>query len=236
MAPADEEKEVEADPEEGEEEDDDDVNPLANVEKIVKVPVRIAPTNGRLAKSVSMTFYTQEESQDAASQKAEEARTRRLSRSASGVKFDKVVVREFPVELGDNPAVSRGAPLTIDWEPINHIEYDLDIYEDNRKPRRGKNGLHLTFPERQKLFRECGFTGKEVTKAVIDVNNARTMRYNTVQGFKKGAAKREETLEKMKRSMTKAMAKVNPGLKKKLQEDQLIIDFKCNYYVKSASM
>ena len=33
------------------------------------------------------------------------------------VAFGKIVITEFPIILGDNPAVTSGAPVTIDWVP-----------------------------------------------------------------------------------------------------------------------
>lgn len=180
-------------------------NPLDNVKKIAKAPVRIAPTRGP-AVCGNMRYATHQESLENDSEVKNEKRS--LSESPSEVRFDTVTIREYPVEIGDNPAVSRGAPLTMDWEPTNQFEYDMEAYEEHRTPRRTKGELGMHFLLREKLLIENGFTSKQVMKAVVDVNNARAKREATIAGLQSDDHKRESSLEFMKRRLSKTISRV----------------------------
>ena len=69
------------------------------------------------------------------------------------VLFDTITVHEHAYALGDNPSVSEGAPLTIEWEAQHSVTFDIGYYEiyrpsSNRKP---SHNLRLSVPERAKL-------------------------------------------------------------------------------------
>lgn len=49
--------------------------------------------------------------------------------------YNSVTVREYPMVPGDNPAVSRGVPLSIDWEHQWEGSFLLDTYEAQKVPR-----------------------------------------------------------------------------------------------------
>ena len=68
--------------------------------------------------------------------------------------FDRVEIYEHAYALGENPSVSDGAPLTIEWEAQDKNVYELEYYETynpSSKRRRAKNGLKLTVTERAQL-------------------------------------------------------------------------------------
>jgi hypothetical protein len=70
----------------------------------------------------------------------------------SKVKFDQVFIHEFAIILGDNPAVSKGAPVTIGWKPVAHDVMDVDIYEYLREPeRRHRKRIVLSAQRRAKM-------------------------------------------------------------------------------------
>lgn len=158
------------------------IDPLDSVDKVEKIPERIEPRGG-LSRSGSMTYTTHDES--LSDSKRDEAEKLRLSRSATDVSFDKVVVREYPVDLGDNPSVSRGCPLTIGWDPVRHVEYKVEDYEVHKPPKRANNEMFLSFVDRHGILKEGGFSAKEVTEMAIKVNDERIRRFRTVIGVKK---------------------------------------------------
>lgn len=57
--------------------------------------------------------------------------------------FGDLVIYEFPNILGDNPAVSEGAPLTIGWKHDSKNVLGVDYYEYLRqsRPRRRRKEL-----------------------------------------------------------------------------------------------
>lgn len=117
------------------------------------------------------------------------------------VKFDKVSFREYPICLGNNPAVSRGAPLTIDWEPMTHVEFDLVEFHDCKMPARGQAEMFLPKEERDRLVKSAGHSRKEIMKMVKDVNVTRLNRKKTIANLK--YYKIEKKLESAKKKISK---------------------------------
>eukprot|EP00565_Helicotheca_tamesis_P009288 CAMPEP_0185734282 /NCGR_PEP_ID=MMETSP1171-20130828/22022_1 /TAXON_ID=374046 /ORGANISM="Helicotheca tamensis, Strain CCMP826" /LENGTH=229 /DNA_ID=CAMNT_0028404241 /DNA_START=44 /DNA_END=729 /DNA_ORIENTATION=- len=124
----------------------------------------------------------------------EAARNRRLRRSSSSilddlshddelsVSFCSVEVREYGVQLGDNPGVSAGPPLTIEWEHFNEEKIDIDAFESNHTPRRTQREMAIPYKERwRRLNEDANLTNDEIfegTKAVTVArfNRARTLK------------------------------------------------------------
>jgi len=63
--------------------------------------------------------------------------------------FDKVEIIEFPYQLGDNPAVKSGAPVTIGWESHTRAKFEIDYFEVFEKGER--TDLSLSPTQRTKL-------------------------------------------------------------------------------------
>lgn len=59
-------------------------------------------------------------------------RSKNLASIKKTVSFDKVVVREYERELGDNPAVRCGLPLSIGWKYFPSPAVPLEEYETTR--------------------------------------------------------------------------------------------------------
>lgn len=70
-----------------------------------------------------------------------------------GVCFGDLVIYEFPNILGDNPAVSDGAPLTIGWKHDSKNIVAVDYYEFLRtqRPRRRRKDLIIPSTARDTL-------------------------------------------------------------------------------------
>merc|ERR1712232_675180 len=54
------------------------------------------------------------------------------------VSFDQIHVREYIIDLGDNPSCSKGPPLSITWEYEDMGTIDLAEFEEMRPSRRQK--------------------------------------------------------------------------------------------------
>ena len=65
--------------------------------------------------------------------------------------FDQLEVREYPMILGDNPATSEGAPVTIDWEFQNEFLVDVEYFELYRPSRKSKDHFKLSSKRRVEL-------------------------------------------------------------------------------------
>ena len=80
--------------------------------------------------------------------------TRRRRRVA----FGRIEIKEYPYQLGDNPSVSDGAPLTIAWEPQSTTVFEVESYEayhpsSARRRVKGKHdsGLKLSVARRAEM-------------------------------------------------------------------------------------
>ena len=71
--------------------------------------------------------------------------------TSSGVSFGIVKIREYNRTVGDHPDVTRGAPMTLDWEYWEHSDIDLSQYEQVRQGERTKY-LRMTSSSRNELL------------------------------------------------------------------------------------
>ena len=89
-----------------------------------------------------------------------------ISDSRVKVAFSSVEIKVYPYILGDNPSVSKGSPLTIDWEPMAVQVYDsVDAYETARggegyAPRDHFN-LLMPMELRESYIRQTDYTQTE---------------------------------------------------------------------------
>jgi hypothetical protein len=70
------------------------------------------------------------------------------------VHFVYVHLREYGMVMGDNPAVSHGAPVQLDWEPQQeHDPVHIDNYDKARSFRRAKDrrGFVMNAHQRVKM-------------------------------------------------------------------------------------
>lgn len=144
----------------------------------------------------------------------EDAKDRRLKRlSSTGseskdkdlrVRMHKVQIREYPIVLGNNPGVSRGPPLTIDWEHCTHEEFDFEEYESVRPPRRTQVEMYMPLMVREHILKQSGFTRKEIREAVRITNISRNKRKQTIDRLNLSRA--EETLESAQRKLRKLLS------------------------------
>jgi len=65
-------------------------------------------------------------------------------RKKKKVHFGSVAVREYPMTLGDNPSVSFGCPVTIDWIYFAFAEVPVDLFEE--KCKRANLSKHYRHP------------------------------------------------------------------------------------------
>ena len=94
------------------------------------------------------------------------------------VTFHSVDVREYGVEIGDNPAVSIGPPLAIDWLYMPKGSESVDQYENKRRSKRRskKVGLGWNYYQRYAILEKAGFSKKEIRDAEQSANRSRKQR------------------------------------------------------------
>ena len=99
----------------------------------------------------------------------------RAKRRPPAVQFASVQVREYAVTLSDNPSVSCGAPIGLDWkymeaEPLSVDQYE-SLYHRQTQPFNVKT---ITRTRRSQLLRISGHSTAEIGLAAKE---ARQIRY-----------------------------------------------------------
>ena len=88
------------------------------------------------------------------------------SKPSSVVRFDSLDIIEFPMELGDNPAVSCGAPVCLGNKVQSRQRVDLYQYEAWKGTRRHRDELWMTVPKRAGILLRAGYTINEIADSV----------------------------------------------------------------------
>lgn len=73
---------------------------------------------------------------------------RPISHRGGNVVFDSVKIRSYSQTLGDNPSVSYGPPIQLDWDYEDDAPVPIDEYEGERRPRRQVRELALNYYQR----------------------------------------------------------------------------------------
>lgn len=94
------------------------------------------------------------------------------------VGFGTISIRNYHQTVGDNPAVSYGFPIQLDWEYYEEDDMEVDAYEFQKGPiRRNQNQLTMSYYKRKnRLMQEYGFDKEELNRARKDVDKAKFLR------------------------------------------------------------
>jgi hypothetical protein len=127
-----------------------------------------------------------------------------VRRRAAGVVFHEVLIRNYEQTIGDNPSVSYGPPISLDWDYEEAEPITLDEYEKNRGPRRNTRQMMLNYYNRKNLLTwRCGATEDDMKAAEKEGNKIKGQRSMTKAFLP--AQKFEEVFQSMRRK-TKRMA------------------------------
>jgi len=100
-----------------------------------------------------------------------------LPRSSKKVWFDSVAINYHKIILGDNPAVSDGAPITIGWKAHEKEVIDVDCFEATRpKAERKASSLKLPVQDRAAILLDNGYSVKQLAKMIQQVEEIQHQR------------------------------------------------------------
>mmetsp|Transcript_3954 Transcript_3954/g.9432 ORF Transcript_3954/g.9432 Transcript_3954/m.9432 type:complete len:307 (+) Transcript_3954:220-1140(+) len=94
------------------------------------------------------------------------------------VGFGRISFRSYQQTVGDNPAVSYGFPISLDWEYEDDGEMEVNDYE-LRKGHRRRNLKQLAmsyYKRKSRLLEEYGIEKEELDRAKKDCNKAKFLR------------------------------------------------------------
>jgi len=107
------------------------------------------------------------------------------------VSFANVQVREYDLCLGDNPSVSTGAPVSLDWSYKHESSCSLDEYEfemNTFSSSSSSSFLRDRSPsERFHLLRQLGYSRDEIALASFTAKRIRDERERTVRQVERNA-------------------------------------------------
>mmetsp|Transcript_27821 Transcript_27821/g.42801 ORF Transcript_27821/g.42801 Transcript_27821/m.42801 type:complete len:171 (+) Transcript_27821:68-580(+) len=119
------------------------------------------------------------------------------------VRFGTIEIYEHPIILGDNPSVSAGLPITIDWDSQREFCFSIEDYEDYRLERRRKDEMSIPAEVREEILANSGLNRSNAAAAMREVGRTKKQRRRTNDTLH--MAKMEEAGERMKRAVKNAL-------------------------------
>jgi hypothetical protein len=128
-----------------------------------------------------------------------------MKKSGSQVQFLHITIREYDQTLGDNPSVSYGPPISLDWNYTQNEATCLDEYEGTRPQRRSLRQMGMNYYQRKGVLTRYGYSEEEMKSAKREANKAKTQRAITKQFLP--LLKIEDALESAARKARRAFGK-----------------------------
>jgi len=85
--------------------------------------------------------------------------------TTKAVRFGVVRLHTHKRVLGDNPAVSRGPPVSLDWQVQSSLVFHVDDYENEQRKSGKKKNTKLSATERYEILRAEGHSRGSFTRA-----------------------------------------------------------------------
>ena len=98
--------------------------------------------------------------------------------------FGTIEIIEFPWALGDNPSVSSGAPLTIEWMSQCRTQVDIERFETSRPQRRHGSALLLSKHDRETILLRHSYSIEEIKYGCTKAANSKQQRNDTRRKLK----------------------------------------------------
>jgi hypothetical protein len=124
---------------------------------------------------------------------------------SKNVSFHQIEIREFAIELGDNPCAT-GAPITIGWEPQSNDILPFDEYEATKQgcPRE-RGEFHMPARFRFELLQNQGTTMRQIMDVEKVSRKIKKARVDSVKNMRWDGV--NEKLEAARRTVKKVATK-----------------------------
>jgi hypothetical protein len=133
------------------------------------------------------------------------------------VGFRNIEIREYEIDIGDNPCVGDGPPLSLGWKYEKEKIIDLEEFETLKGPSRPRNQMRVPRNQREWLIRASGVTNEEIENSIRDVNITKKGRLSTAIS----SDAKEKTLEVLESAGRKFRRFVGSNKQKKLRDPLL---------------
>ena len=119
------------------------------------------------------------------------------------VSFHKIEIREYERTLGDNPSVSSGPPVTLDWKyNPDHQIFHVDDYEKNKTSR---DDFRLCENSRKSILRDGGVPRAYIIEVEKEVDITKRNRKESSL-ISDSQEKREAALESASRKFKRVLS------------------------------
>ncbi|KAG7366928.1 hypothetical protein IV203_029598 [Nitzschia inconspicua] len=126
--------------------------------------------------------------------------------TTKNVRFHEIQIREYHRCVGDNPSVSAGPPVGIDWRYEESLKMDVNGYELNRGHRREQLEMVLSRHERETLLVEWDVPTHLIADGTRNAIKVKNQRKQTLVNAGK-VAKLEEVIESASKRLKEAFSK-----------------------------
>mmetsp|Transcript_5528 Transcript_5528/g.7305 ORF Transcript_5528/g.7305 Transcript_5528/m.7305 type:complete len:391 (+) Transcript_5528:30-1202(+) len=141
------------------------------------------------------------------------------------VTFSSIEVQEYPITMGDNPSVSCGPPLTIEWVPASSCTFDISKYEELRKPfRRARADLVLRYSQRWYILSKMGVNPRDILECQQQVKKERDKRRKSLSKISAMTFDIQAKMELTCRGMKNMVMRGRKESQRQLIENGLEID------------
>ena len=121
-----------------------------------------------------------------------------LNNMRKSVSFNQIHVRQYVLDLGDNPSCSKGPPLAMSWNYDDIGSVDLEEFEKNRPTRRHSENLIMPLATRLSILSDIGYSPLQIMKAIDDVKTCQQQRMKSAKAL---STKFDVLLEKANKKM-----------------------------------
>ena len=145
--------------------------------------------------------------------------TASVSAGSMRVSYGHITIREYSMIPGDNPSVSRGVPLSLDWQHFWEGSFPVDTYESVKTEPRHHLEMRVPAEVRAKILRDSGSNWKEIQSSIRAANITRRDRLNTLRRLP--SQNFDEKVEKLGRGIKKMFG---AGKKSRDSHEQRVSD------------
>lgn len=145
--------------------------------------------------------------------------TANFSAGSMRVSYGHITIREYGMIPGDNPGVSRGVPLSLDWQHFWEGNFPVDTYESVKTEPRHHLEMRVPAEVRAKILRDSGSNWKEIQSSIRAANITRRDRLNTLRRLP--SQNFDEKVEKLGRGFKKMFG---AGKKSRDSHEQRVYD------------
>lgn len=135
------------------------------------------------------------------------------------VGFDQIQIREYRVVCGDNPSVSTGPPVQLDWASVDLYSCAIEDFEHQREGnRRIQSQMRIPEYVRKKTLVTFGNSKEDIEDCTKQATITRKQRISTMASLETSIPHIEENFERVTRALLKPFRRKEKQAERQLWE------------------